>query len=277
MVTDEAYAAVQAENQALQQRVATLSEALATAVQRISELEAKKTPPPSFVKANTPATPKRARKRRAPEANQARRREEPSVVVRQALPTCPACGGRLGGTHVGRRRQMVDLPAPAAVVVTEYQLERGRCSACGTWREAHVDLAGQTLGKGRLGIGVAALVAHLRMSLRLPIRRIQTYLADLHGLRVSVGEVVDLLRRVAERGVPTLTQLRETARSRAVVHADETTWRESGRESGRNGYAWLLATPEGERYVEYHHSRAGAVANALLGEDFRRLSGRAGQ
>ncbi len=49
-----------------------------------------------------------------------------------------------------------------------------------------------------------------------------------------------------------------------MVHADETSWRENG----QNGYAWLLATPEGERYVEYHHSRAGAVAKALLGEDF---------
>src|SRR5487761_2095083 len=265
MVTDEAYAALQAENRALQQRVATLSEALATAVQRISELEAKKTPPPSFVKANTPAVTKRERKRRTAEANQARRREEPSVVVRQALPTCPDCGGRLGGGHVGRRRPGGGLPPPAAVVVTEYQLERGWCSACGTWREARLEVAGQTLGKGRLGVGIAALVAHLRLSLRLPIRRIQAYLADLHGLRMSVGEVVDLLRRVGERGIPTLTQIRDTARRRAVVHADETTWRESG----QNGYAWLLATPEGERYVEYHHSRAGGVANALLGEDFR--------
>jgi cell division protein FtsB len=38
----EAYAALHAENNALQQRIATLNEALATAVQRISELEAKK-------------------------------------------------------------------------------------------------------------------------------------------------------------------------------------------------------------------------------------------
>ncbi|HEV2236573.1 MAG TPA: IS66 family transposase [Ktedonobacterales bacterium] len=257
MVTEEAYAALQAEN-------ATLREELATALQRIRELEAKKTPPPSFVKANTPALSKRERKQRAPEANQARQREEPSVVVREALPMCPDCGGRLGGVHVGRRRQVVDLPPPAAVVVTEYQLEKGWCSACQQWREARVDLTGQTLGQGRLGIGVAALVAHLRMSLRLPLRRIQTYLADLHGLHISVGEVVDLLRRVGERGIPTLIQIRDTARRRAVVHADETSWREAG----QNGYAWLLATPEGERYVEYHHSRAGAVANALLGEDF---------
>ncbi len=277
MVTDEvfaalqtAYAALQAEHHALQQQVATLSGQLATAMQRIGELEAKKTPPPSFVKANTPAVTKRERKRRAPEANRARRREEPNVVVRQALPTCPDCGGRLGGVHVGRRRQVVDLPPPAAVVVTEYQLERGWCSACGTWREARVDLAGQALGQGRLGIGIAALVAHLRTSLRLPLRRIQAYLADLHGLHISVGAVVALLRRVGEHGVPTLTQIRTTARRRAVAHADETGWREAGwREAGQNGYAWLLATPEGERYVEYHHSRAGRVANGLLGDDFR--------
>lgn len=272
MVTDEAhaalqtaYATLQAEYQALQQHVATLSDQLATAVQRIGELEAKKTPPPSFVKANRLAVSKRERKRRAPEANRARRREEPTVVVAQALPSCPDCGGRLGGVHVGRRRQVVDLPPPAAVVVTEYQLQKGWCSACQQWREATVDLTGQTLGQGRLGVGIAALVAHLRTSLRLPIRRLQTYLADLHGLHVSVGELVDLLRRVGEQGRPTLRHIRDTARSRAVVHADETGWREQG----QNGYAWLLATPEGERYVEYHRSRAGAVANTLLGEDFR--------
>lgn len=258
MVTEEAYAAVQAEN-------AALREQLAHALQRISELEAKKTPPPSFVKANTPpAVTKRERKRRAPAYNQARRREEPSVVVRQALACCPACGGRLGGVHIGRRRQVVELPPPPAVVVTEYELERGWCSACGTWREARLDLQGQTLGPGRLGVGIAALVAHLRTSLRLPVRRIQAYLADLHGLRVSVGALVNLLQRVGARGVPTLEQIQATARTRAVVHADETGWREAG----QNGYAWLLATPEGERYVEYHHSRAGAVANALLGADF---------
>lgn len=258
MVTDEAYATLQAEN-------AALREELATALQRLHELEAKKTPPPSFVKVNTPALSKRERKRRAPEANRARRREEPTVVIEQALPTCPDCGGRLGGLHVGRRRQVVDLPPPAAVVVTEYQLQKGWCSACRRWHEASVDLAGQALGQGRLGIGMAALVAHLRTSLRLPIRRIQAYLADLHGLYVSVGEIVALLRRVGEHSVPTLRQLRAAARSRAVVHADETGWREGG----QNGYAWLLATPEGERYVEYHHSRAGAVANGLLGADFR--------
>lgn len=114
-------------------------------------------------------------------------------------------------------------------------------------------------------MGIASLVAHLRTVLRLPLRTIQRSLADLHGLRVSVGEIVALLHRVAAQGAPAVQAIRAAARSRAVVHADETGWRENG----HNGYAWLLATPQGERYVEFHHSRAGAVANDLLGEAFR--------
>jgi transposase len=120
------------------------------------------------------------------------------------------------------------------------------------------------LGRSRLGVGIATLVAHLRTSLRLPLRAIQQYLLDLHGLRVSVGELVDLLHRVAAHGAPTVAQIRARACARRVVHGDETSWREAG----RNGYVWALATPQGERYFAYEHSRAGAVINTLLGEDF---------
>jgi len=202
---------------------------------------------------------------RAAETNHARRRETATVVERHAVTTCPDCGNRLGGVHVGRRRQVVEVPPPPAVVVREHEIERGWCAQCQRWREAPLDLHGQVVGQGRLGSGVASLVAYLRTTLRLPIRSIQRGLADLHGLRLSVGAIADLLRRVAQHGASAVTAIRDTARTRTVVHADETSWRENG----QNGYAWLLATPEGERYVEYHHSRAGAVAQALLGEAFR--------
>ena len=172
---------------------------------------------------------------------------------------CPDCGGRLGGAHVGRRRQVVDLPPPAAVVVTEHRAGKGWCSACRRWHDARLDLRAEVVGQGRLGVGIAALVAHLRTVLRVPIRSSQRYLADLHGLRVSVA----LLRQDTTQGAAAVTQIRDQARRRPVVHADETGWREAG----RNGYAWLLATPEGERYVERHASRAGVVANDLLGDD----------
>lgn len=265
MVTDEAYAALQAEKAALERRVAELTDQLASALQRIAELEAKKTAPPPFVKANVPErTDRPPRRKRAAEHNHARRYEEPTQVVEHRLTHCPDCGNALGGVHVGRTRQVVELPPPPPVEVIEHRVERGWCAGCRKWREAEVDLRGQVLGQGRLGVGIASLVAHLRTALRLPVRAIQRYLADLHGLRVSVGELVELLHRVAAHAAPAVAQIRARAQSRAVVHGDETTWRESG----RNGYVWTVATPEGERYFAYHHSRAGQVINQLLGDDF---------
>ena len=182
MVTEEAYATLAAENATLRHDLAVVREELAGALQRIGELEAKKTPPARFVKANTPTGTKRERKRRAAEHIQARRREGPSVVVAYPLTTCPDCGGRRGGVHVGRRRQVA----------------AGGRSAAACRRRGDGVSPSDGVVQRRLSVGVAALVAHLRTSLRLPIRRIQTYRADLHGLRVSVGEIVDVLRRVGE-------------------------------------------------------------------------------
>jgi hypothetical protein len=262
-------AALKRELSALQEQVAQLSAALAAAQARISELEAKKTPPPAFVKPNVPERPKPPRKQRAPEHNHARRLETPTQIVEHRLQHCPTCQGRLSGVHLGRRRQVVDLPPPSPVEVTEHQVFRGWCSFCQAWREARLDLAGQVLGQGRIGVGIASLVAHLRLVVRAPVRVIQAWLSSVHGLRLSVGAISDLLRRVAAQGQGAVAQVRERIRASPVVQADETGWRENG----QNGYVWFAGTPTGERYFEYHHSRAGAVINTLLGEDFSGVLG----
>ena len=266
MVSDEAHAAVVAEKQHLSEQLTAALERIAELEAQVAALTAKKTPTPGFVKANRPTRPAKERRKRAAEANHARRRETPTRTVEHAIRHCPDCGGALGGVQVGRVRQVIELPPPPPVEITEHQVQRGWCSQCQAWREARLDLSGQVLGrKGRFGVGVAALVAHLRTVLRLPVRAIQTYLADVQGLRVSVGELVALLHRVAEQGADAVAAIRERVRGRRVVHGDETGWRASG----QNGYVWVLASPEGERYFEYQRSRSGAVANALLGEEFR--------
>lgn len=94
MITDDMYAALEAENRSLREQ-------LTVALARLADLEAKKTPPPSFVKANRPTREQTPRRKRAAEQNHARRQEEPTVVVDHPLTHCPDCGGRLGGVHVG--------------------------------------------------------------------------------------------------------------------------------------------------------------------------------
>jgi transposase len=214
----------------LQEQVVTVTAALQTAQTRISELEAKKPPPPAFVKANVPARPKPPRKQRAPEHTHARRLETPTQIIEHRLEGCRACRGHLSGIQLARRRPVVDLPPPPPVQITEHQVFRGWCSFCHAWREAPLDLAGQVLGQGRIGVGIASLIAQLRLVVRAPLRIIQAWLASVPGIHLSVGEISDLLRRVAAHGQGALKAVHARIRASPVVQADETGWRENGPE-----------------------------------------------
>ena len=104
--------------------------------------------------------------------------------------------------------------------------------------ESAAGFAGQVIGQGRIGVRIASLVSYLRTSLRLPIRAIQSHLATLHNLQLSVGEIVELTHSVRQQLQPQAEQLKAAVQSSAVVHGDETGWRENG----QNGYVWAFVT-----------------------------------
>jgi transposase len=256
--------AMQAENQALQEQ-------LAVAHKRIEELKKQKTPPPAFVKANVvkpKAEEKKPRKKRDAQYNHARRREAPTQVVEHRIKHCPVCANALGGISVARRRQVIELPAPPPVEVRDHVVYHGWCSCCGTWREAPLDVSREVVGQGRFGVKIASLIAYLRTVMRLPVRQIQAYLASLHGLSISSGEIIGLAQRVKAQMEPHLANLKQQIRASPAVQMDETGWREDG----SNGYVWCACTPQ-VRYYEYHHSRGHEVVKALLGESFEGVLG----
>ena len=123
------------------------------------------------------------------------------------------------------------------------------------------------IGHSRMGVRIASVIAYLRTTLRMPVRLIREYLHIMHNLLISTGEIGDLLHRVAEaeRVKQAAQEIKEMIRHSSVVHGDETGWREGG----QNGYIWCFCTPVGERYYEYDHSRAGAVARRILGSQFK--------
>ena len=178
---------------------------------------------------------------------------------------CPECNYRLTGESIDYRREVIELPEPQPVEVVEHQVIKRWCPHCGAWRSPVLDLGGQVLGQGRIGVRVAALVSYLRTTLRLPVRLIQEYLETLHGLHVSVGEIVALLHGVGAALQEDLAELGQEMRQSPVVNGDETGWREDG----QNGYVWVFSTPEGVRYYEYERSRSHWVPQRILGPDFK--------
>ena len=77
---------------------------------------------------------------------------------------------------------------------------------------------------------IAALVAYLRTTLRLPVRQVQAYLATMHQLHLSVGEMVELTHDVRRQLQPQADSFLAQAQQQPVVHQDETGWREDRRQ-----------------------------------------------
>jgi hypothetical protein len=262
----------------VEEEVVQLRAELAEARALIAELRAEldqlrneRSNPPHFVKPNTPKAKSQAnkepRRKRAKEQNGARRRDIPTQTIQHKVEQCPTCAYPLCHYRLAGQRQVIELPPPQPVEITEHQLYKSWCARCQRWHYASVDLSTQVIGQSRMGVHIASLIAYLRTSLRLPVRLIREYLLSVHQLLISTGEIVELLHRVAQAPPvrKAIHQLHQRVRGSRIVHADETVWREEG----QNGYVWLFATPEGERFYEYDRSRAGAVAKRILGSDFK--------
>lgn len=248
-----------------QQLIATLRETVVRLEARVRELEQRLgpgaphgmpglKPPPA-----KPAGPKGPRKRRR--QNFARLRATPTEQVVHALEACPQCGKALAGGWVKWRREVLDLPV-APATVTEHLVLARRCCSCRRVVTPRLDLADQVLGQHRVGLRLMGVIAYLREHLRLPLELIQRYLAELHGLHLSEGELVAVLQTVAQQAQQAVIAIRDTIRISPMVQADETGWRENG----HNGYLWGFSTPQ-VRYFT-HGNRSKAMVDAVLGEDF---------
>jgi transposase len=253
---------------------AELRQQLAMALERIVALEAQVNQPkgpPAFVKPKRDKAPgeRRPRKKRAGEHNTSRKRAEPTRIERHVLERCPDCDYPLRGESLDYTREVIEVPEPQPVEVIEHQVIKRWCPVCQQWHSPQLDLAGQVLGRGRIGVRIASLVAYLRTTLRLPVRQVQSYLATLHRLELSVGEIVELCHDVRQGLKRQSEQLLAEVRSQPVVHQDETGWRQDG----QNGYVWVTASdgPQAVRYFLYSASRSHLIAQYLLGERFRGL------
>jgi len=146
---------------------------------------------------------------------------------------------------------------------------KGWCETCQKWHEAPFELPkGVVMGQGRLGVRISTMIAYLRTVMRLPIRQVQSYLQTLHGLRVSVGEIVEIGHRIRKQAAGALQALKDEIRASPACQADETSWREDG----HNGYVWSVNTAT-IRYYEYHQSRAGKIVTELVGDNYEGVLG----
>lgn len=236
---------------------------------RVEQLEAELSrlrPPsskskPDWVKPNKPKSEPRPSAKKGHKGF-GRKREEPTRSVEHVASSCPSCRSELKGGWVKRRRQVLHVPV-APVEVIEHVIIARRCPSCHKDVVPKDDLSDVVMGRHRVSVDTMSLITTLSEVGRVPLEMLQRLLSEIYGLKLSLGELVEILKTVAKRGKPVVEKLKEELRASPVVHADET----GMRQNGQNGYIWTFSMP-GVRYFEFSLSRSGKIVNKVLGELF---------
>lgn len=182
-----------------------------------------------------------------------RRPPQPAEVTRTqrvpGLQACPDCGGRLHPKGFKPRTVIDVVPVQKEVIV--YELEQGDCPRC---HRVFTAPAPGVFAKGLFGNRLLAYVAEEHSVHGTTVGRLARQLGLHHGS--VLGALHDLAARLA--AVP--DRLVQEYRQAPVKHADETGWRNDG----RNGYAWLFCTPLISLF-RFRQSRAAKVALDVVG------------
>lgn len=173
---------------------------------------------------------------------------------------CEHCGDvLLGHDRSPRRHQVTEVP-PARAVVVEYQLHSLKCRACG--RRTRATLPGG-VPRGAFGPRLQSIIVLLSGVYRISRRNVQQLLSDTFGVELSLGAISKTEGLVAETLAKPHAAALRTLRRAAVVHLDETSWKESNRS------AWLwTGVSDGVSAFVIRRSRGNEVAKELLGRKF---------
>jgi transposase len=157
------------------------------------------------------------------------RTETPDAIIDHYPPTCAGCGGPLTeATAIGFvARQVVDLPEPRPLIITEHRAHGCRCAACGSQtRAAFPDWVTAPVQYGKR---IGAFVLYLLHGQLLPEKRLATLMADLFGVRLATATIARISQDCAERFQSFADAVRSHVAAAAVKHMDETGFRISGK------------------------------------------------
>lgn len=146
---------------------------------------------------------------------------------------CPHCNTKLSTTQEVRYRHVTDIKLVAKSVNTRYEIHRKYCSKCKKLVEKQVPSA---LPHARFGLNLMLLIMYLKLGLRLPCNKICDFFMTIYSLSISDGEIIVILRQLANAFGDYYSYLEKIVKLARVKHTDSTGWRING----KNYFAWVF-------------------------------------
>lgn len=164
---------------------------------------------------------------------------------------CPECGNPLEAKGDEHRSVLDSRPVKAEKIL--YLLEKKWCRRCGKTVRAE---APGVLPKNLYGNQLMANAAVMHYLHGIPVGRV------CEQLGIGDGALLNIFHRMATLFSGIVPQLVEEYRQSPVKHADETSWRTNG----KNGYAWLFATPKISIFL-FKKTRSASVPREVFGKE----------
>ena len=238
-------AELEARSAELEARVLQLEEQLAKALELLGRNSGNSNNPPS----SDPPSAKKSRKKRLKKRRRGGQKghkgshrqllppEQVDEVVDLFPPRCGDCWKPLPEVvdEFPRRHQFTDLK-PLAAHTTEWRRHAVVCPCCGYRTRAKHDP--EVIPSGSFGPRLMAVVALLTGVYHLSRRQTVQLLHELLGVRMSLGSVSAIEKRVSDAVEPAVDEAMDSARGAAVKHADGTTWLRCGQLLS----LWVVAT-----------------------------------
>lgn len=261
-------ASVQKAFQLLLNRVTDLEQKVANLEEQINRNSGNSSQPPSRDnpdKAIFKKSEKSSRKRGGQQGHPGAKRALVSLeLVKESYDIkpeqCTHCGVALTEDDPNPyRHQVIEIP-PMIAEVTEYRLHTCTCQQCGKQTRG---ILPPGVPAGAFGPRIEAMVGLLSGQYHLSKREIENMMGTFFQVSISLGAIPRLEKRCQQVVASPVTEAQEHVRQQAVVHMDETGWREENKKA----WLWVAATTW-VAVFQIWRSRGSKAAKALLGEQF---------
>jgi transposase len=169
---------------------------------------------------------------------------------------CPDCGTELNGSEIVERYGEEIVFSKRKV--TKYYERRGWCSKCKKIKTAQTT---DLLPRCRFGMNLMLFVCFQKYGLALTINKIRKELMTYFSIKVSEGEISQILTKLGRVFGKEYEELKQEMRRMSVSYTDDTSWRENG----KNSQLWIFINQKIALY-KIKRDRSHEVALSVLGK-----------
>ena len=257
------------------ERIKSLEEQVGKSEEKAKQNSKNSSQPPSQDPLDTPKEPQKSKTTKKRGGQPGHKKfsqplfevEKCQEVVKHYPTKCKCCGDLLNQNLVSaiNRHQYLELPKIELEII-EHQVYQLKCSTCGT----------QTLGKlpddvpkSHYRERLSAFIARLRCEYHLSYQKVQDFLKDFPGCRISIGQIRRLSQEMNESLAVPVQEAQTYLHQQPVLGSDETSF--SQRNGDKNnpqqikGWLWVLVSPS-VTYFQVILSRSQKAAQEMLGE-----------